>query len=1707
MPGHARFTIEDEDVNSTPEVRIVEPGESVEPLELDREEQKAAEGAAGENENGKEKEKEKEEPTYPPTSSPTQSPQETTDDAAPPASKRRKMSDYLPSALGWTKPHLTPKGWRPVMRSAISAWCGLLLVLIPQTERMLGQASFLVLIVATIHPCSTPIASALEQALFEIFFVAAAWGWSCLGLLCAHAARRQYRWTEAEWTANAAAPYTNSGLSATQITDAIQLDLFHGEWLEARSSAVCCIFLGVGGGFLLWLRGHWGPGPALFGIIFGIIMLAICFTVGAVFPYPYYGIGLIFFLPFICQQAIGLACTFLIFPETLAHQFSDRLIATLNPLHDVIHQQKLMLASNPRTPAWLEHKSIKASVGQAMGGLALLGASEKNLTREISYARISGKDLTRILNGMRLLVSRSTGFVSFYEIVEKHLHRDFSDSKGGKTADDLVVHVDRDRSRPSSLHRDASPSNSRPPKKRARSQHRGHGKSGSHISLPSLLHEVLHPNIDIRPVGLTESQRYMDLEDLLHNPNDEEHIEEIIHLLSTTSSDLIDLLTHAVTHLIEMIHRLKSSESTWAAVFHEDVAAYEKRTKVTKDILERLEKEMEAYRHVKRLDVIRPFASLFDPTAPIDRETFRSPSHRGLFWALSFQFSLMGWGLAVVEVYKETMAVEKKRRRPRFWYPGWAKLQWGSEGGDFEDERPHQIAGFTEEIPGFKRKTFTAPRHPDYVPPTSTLQLVGIKFYNWSHFLSRPDVLFGVKAAILISLVALPAYFRSSTYFYYKQRGLWVCIMAALTSTAYVGDTTFGFYMRVIGTFSGAVIGMVVWYIGAGHGTGNPYGMAAICAVVFPLLMFHRVHFTPVIAGILPAVTAMLVIGYSWQDANQPAGSSVGYGFDVAWRRMVCVMIGITVAYIGALLPPKATQKETIRKTYGRVIAEMGGILCQVVSFANCKEDGAKAPKQIIKNIAALRLKVSKTTAAKGMVRFEMSLRGQWPEQYYASLQSLQMEILDLLGQLLGVTASLNKQWTKALLHRAQLTDERFLGEVLTTFQLISHALSAPDGAPLPMLYTPLLETFLRPVEVAKSGHMYGYDVTLGETIEGIPAHVDLETICSIEYLRFSCGISQCYAIINRLDRLMFVAKSLVGESYIVYGMPHDEHRVHQNGHDESRDHLLRQTWEGDASARNRLLFPCPRTTMTEKADNHEIQTTTDRVDDQKVKHKWLGYLWDTANATPEERRLLFKVDAVLLTVFCLGYLGKALIQSDANNAYLSGMKEDLSLYGNQLVHSTTFFNVGYILGQLPFTLLLTRLPTHYCIPAIELAVGIATLGNYAVKNSGQLYATRFLAGFFEGGYFPGVMYILSSWYTPVELGKRSGIFYASGNLGGMFSGIFQSAAYTNLDGVGGLAGWRWLFIIDAIYMFGVALLGLLILPDIPALAKPNFFLSKAEIELANRRMARVERAPPTPWTKAKAKRIILTWQMVVFPVMYALYNSGTPQQAMGYWLKSFNTTPAPVPGRTYTVSQINLLPIPYLAIAAFSCVVFTSISDGPLKGRRWPIVLLCMGGNFAVSLALYVMPLYKNIAGRFVAYYFNYINVAAAMTIYAWAAEATAFDNELRAIVSATSNMLAFIINAITPNFVWKTTSFPAAKTGYIFSMSFSVVEFFVVPLALYLQHRQRRIFSHRADEEQSSDKSDKSSISNDEEQEPTHVLTPAPLTSLNKAPDTLTV
>ncbi|KAK4050247.1 hypothetical protein OIV83_003568 [Microbotryomycetes sp. JL201] len=1244
---HPHFTLDVEeheydDVNETEARTLAAQAERDNPVDEDRNGSSTYERDRATGQAKAEELKEK--GTYPPATSPQlQSP--------PLAHSSKTVArkpfyagwfDPLPRWLAWIPPHLNWKGIRPVVRASIAAWCGLLLLLIPSSQRMLGQASFLCLVVTVISPAAYPIATMLETTFFQFLLVASSWAWACITIAIAHAVRTEFKFSQSQFQQYAAQKLANSGLTGAALTNAIQEDLYHGAYTEAASSVVCAVMFGVAAGFLLWLRGYLGPGPILFGVIFGLILQAITVTIAALIPYANYSLGLVFFLPFTCQQAIQLACTVFIIPETLAHQFADRMIAVLVPLKAAVQQQQDMLDTDPRTQDWLKHKSLRELTTKAVGGLALLSASEHNLTREVTYARISGRDFARLLTNVRLLVSRTSGFVRFYEIVEQHLHRGESEGKGGPVADDLVVRLGR--SRHASV--DNTPASTRPPsptrpskrpertssgadpaelsralesasstirpalstgntsatpqraqtttaisrnassssltegnvddprrvsldfdphrhqshhgwyhRRRPRSRHRN-PREASHISLPSLLQDVLHANVEVpRPVGLVESMRYADLEDQLANPQDEQHIQEIVALLKIASSDLIDTLGESVEHLIAAIHRLKETDGIWSNLFRRyDAAAHKAACQATHQQLQRLTEAINMYRDEERLKVIAPFHRLFDPigaeAANHDMDTvheFGAPSHRGLFWVLSYQFSLLGWGDALLDVFKEVAKIEEKRTRLRIWTPKWAKVQFGNpdENAPFEEENPDMLSRLDP-------KAFVAARNPDYRPPQTRSQIIGIWAYDALHFFTRKDFLFATKVAIILALVSMPAYFPTTAWFFYRERGVWVIIMVALSSTQYVGDTVYAFVVRVFGTIAGGALGLLIWTIAAQNGRGNPYALGAVMAVALPFIMFFRVHYTPPIEAILPTVTIMLVVGYSWQNAQMPRIGSIGYGWDVAWRRMVCVLIGISIAFVGAYLPPKVTQKGTIRKTYAKVALQLGGVVCQVLSFALCKENRVtRPPKSVVKRITALRVKIGKTTARKQMVRFERSLRGPWPAEHYAAIQTLETEILELLGLFTAVLASLDAKWTKALLQRTQLANSDFVGSVCFAFQTIGLCLE--HGVPVPMIYNPLLERFLRAPETLELHRPYGYDVVLCPTeglqdhdpdhahgdqdLSGLPTHVDLATLSSLEYLRFSTGVSIAYALWNRVDRLMFVTKSLVGESYLVYGL------------------------------------------------------------------------------------------------------------------------------------------------------------------------------------------------------------------------------------------------------------------------------------------------------------------------------------------------------------------------------------------------------------------------------------------------------------------------------------------------------------------------------------------------------------------------------------------
>ncbi|KAF4952430.1 hypothetical protein FSARC_12647 [Fusarium sarcochroum] len=439
-------------------------------------------------------------------------------------------------------------------------------------------------------------------------------------------------------------------------------------------------------------------------------------------------------------------------------------------------------------------------------------------------------------------------------------------------------------------------------------------------------------------------------------------------------------------------------------------------------------------------------------------------------------------------------------------------------------------------------------------------------------------------------------------------------------------------------------------------------------------------------------------------------------------------------------------------------------------------------------------------------------------------------------------------------------------------------------------------------------------------------------------------------------------------------------------------------------------------------------ETDSSSSDDLPPK-TWRSYIWDTLDKSPEERKFLFKLDAVVLTLASLGYFIKNLDQININNAFVSGMREDLGMYGNELNIMQTLWTIGYVLGEIPSNLLLTRIRPSIWIPACEVTWSVLTILMAKCTKVEQIYALRFFIGLAESTFYPGMQYVIGSWYRKDELAKRSCIFHASGAIGSMFSGYLMASVY-RLDGKGGFRGWQWLFIIDTVISLPIALAGFAFFPDVPEISR-SWWLTKDDIELAKRRMTLEGRANRAPFTWAKVKKIFTGWHIYLLTLLYILFNNGCggmAQPAFQLWLK----------GEGYSVEHVNTYPTIQSAVAVVMTLVYAWTSDTIFKGARWqPIVF-----SGTMLTILYASLAAWNIPDGWKWACFILIGLGGGISglTFAWAHEICKDDNEERALVVGSMNEIAYVFQAWLPLLIWKTTEAPQYPKGYSTMVAFAI-------------------------------------------------------------------
>ncbi|KAH6711887.1 major facilitator superfamily transporter [Leptodontidium sp. MPI-SDFR-AT-0119] len=425
-------------------------------------------------------------------------------------------------------------------------------------------------------------------------------------------------------------------------------------------------------------------------------------------------------------------------------------------------------------------------------------------------------------------------------------------------------------------------------------------------------------------------------------------------------------------------------------------------------------------------------------------------------------------------------------------------------------------------------------------------------------------------------------------------------------------------------------------------------------------------------------------------------------------------------------------------------------------------------------------------------------------------------------------------------------------------------------------------------------------------------------------------------------------------------------------------------------------------------------------------KRTWRSYFWSTLDVPKDEARFLTKLDLTLISASALGVMCRYLDQVNITNAFNSGMKEDLSLYGKELNYANAIWSAAYVFGQVPSNLILTRVNVPLYIAFLELSWTVFTFAHAGVHNTTQLYVFRFFVGLFEAGHFPAVMYVASSYYKPHELARRNTIIQVFTSVGPLFSGFLMAAVYAGLDGVANLAGWRWMYIICGCISFPCAVWTAVAMPQFPSRAKANWTFTQKEVELARARI------PPTDSRVLRGlfkwkdiKKWHTTWHVYVFP-LYFTFAAQFGQAGGSRAYNSYN-----VKGQTpvFSVAEINIIPLGINVIAIVGSLANSWVSDSLPGSARWPGMLFASTVAIILPIALASTPVHPEWKSqRWVLYYLTALGNTAAGITWTFVNESSRQDPEKRAYVSAMMNAFAYIFTAWIPIF-----TFPANKQPYI--------------------------------------------------------------------------
>jgi len=349
-----------------------------------------------------------------------------------------------------------------------------------------------------------------------------------------------------------------------------------------------------------------------------------------------------------------------------------------------------------------------------------------------------------------------------------------------------------------------------------------------------------------------------------------------------------------------------------------------------------------------------------------------------------------------------------------------------------------------------------------------------------------------------------------------------------------------------------------------------------------------------------------------------------------------------------------------------------------------------------------------------------------------------------------------------------------------------------------------------------------------------------------------------------------------------------------------------------------------------------------------------------------------------------------------------SQMQMDLGLSDAAYGFAASIFFVGYVLFEVPSTIGLKKYGAPSWICRIMASWGLATAALVFAYNEYTLYFLRFLIGVMEAGFGPAILFYLACWFPRTKMASINGLFFLSMPIAGAIGAPLAGLILNHMNGVLGLAGWHWLFLMSGIPCL---MLGFITLWKLDRDIQSASWLSDGEKEYLTEQL-RDHKAAVKP-EHGSVWKVLLSWEVAVLGLIYFIVKMAA--YGINFWMPDLISKSG-----VQDLTLIGILTsIPY-TVAFLGMMIVTRYSDrtGDRRTPLWMCMVVASLGYFLActfpeNQLLFMGALILATAGSFIA-----------IPIF-WAIPQTRFNGIAIASAIAAINSMGQLSGIVAPSLI----------------------------------------------------------------------------------------